>query len=227
MVLLGLLLSGCGTVAPPPGATDYFPLAAGTRWAYAAHAETADGGGIVTNDAVLRGGVTEAVVRDDLTAAVVRGFPLDVALWTTDLTADSETLLLHVPAGQFHRLATNELARLRAPADGLLNLVGESTLLLPGPLAPGLRYGDFEQAARADHFYGWYVAGVTRERLRGIRGVSPWRKRLLYRLEYKTCPDEQTLLFSPGLGIVAYAYHHHGTACDLTLQLREFQRPPR
>jgi hypothetical protein len=45
-----------------------------------------------------------------------------------------------------------------------------------------------------------------------------------YSLAYRTLPDDTKIDFVPGVGIVTYEYHHHGTVADTEVKLVEFHR---
>ena len=45
---------------------------------------------------------------------------------------------------------------------------------------------------------------------------------MAYRVEYATLPDDMEFDFVPGIGMVTYEYHHHGTTADTELHLIEF-----
>ena len=225
-LLLLLLATGCGTVTFPAGDPGYLPMSRGVRWLYESHAEVCRaGGGVATNDTLVSCEVLETAARGGVSAARLSGFPLQLDVWTEGTNLASEVLLVCIPVSQYHLLDTNELARFRDPRDSLLSVVDESSLILDCPLAAGKRFGDVGQLARPDCYYCWHVESEEAIRLRGIRGISPWRVHRAYRLVYRTLPDEQRVLFVPGVGIVEYAYHHNGTPCDVRLRLKSFYRP--
>jgi hypothetical protein len=196
-------------------------MATGTRWIYRTRAEDADLASPIDRTTVCE--VLETVERKGARAALVRGFPLGMDLSSDSALDAATTLLTCVAASQYHAQNEHSLGRLKDPGDLLLGLVDENTLFLECPLVEGKRFGDFEQVAREDFRYCWLVESEREMRLRGIRGVSPWRSRRVYRLVYFTNPDEQHILFAPGIGIIEYTYHHHGTVSDLNMRLADFQ----
>lgn len=228
-IMLGLVLScaaGCGTLGTS-SLPAFFPMAKGTCWIYDRHAEVCGRqGGVVTNDATLTCVILETADRPGVAAALFSALPTHTDVWSAE-AADGPGLLLRVGASQYHVTNADLRDRLNDPNDGLLDLVTENTLLLDGPLVPGKRFGDLEQIARDDGRYVWRVETEEWVRLRGIRGISPWRKQRIYRMVYDTNPDAQTIVFAPGIGIVEYTYRHHGTPSDITLRLRDFVPPPR
>jgi hypothetical protein len=54
-----------------------------------------------------------------------------------------------------------------------------------------------------------------------IHGVSP-RSAEVSLLRYVTSPDDTGYELAPGIGVLSYEYHHHGTVADTTLKLVEF-----
>ena len=48
----------------------------------------------------------------------------------------------------------------------------------------------------------------------------------VFQLQYLTLPDDTTMELVPGVGLVSYQYHHHGTVADTELQLVEFHPAP-
>jgi hypothetical protein len=88
--------------------------------------------------------------------------------------------------------------------------------------------GEKEVGTRADKWYQWHVERVRCVALRGVRGVDGRRLRREYRLGYRTCPDEQVVYWSPGLGITrfVYSYSHHGTVAEADVRLIAFQPGP-
>jgi hypothetical protein len=74
---------------------------------------------------------------------------------------------------------------------------------------------------RDDGEYCWVTGPARAASLTGVKGIQP-EKRVAYRLEYRTNPDDMEFDFVPGIGMVTYEYHHHGTTADTELHLIEF-----
>jgi hypothetical protein len=220
------LAAGCGTVNIPADDPDYFPMTRGVRWTYEAHTEVCqEGGRIATNDIVVSCEVMETVARGGTTVAHLSGFPLAMNVWSEGTNLTGEVLLVCIPASQYHLLDASALARFQDPEDFLLGLFDEDSLVLDCPLVVGKRFGEFDQLARPDLSYFWYVTLEEQSRLRGIRGISSWRRYRSYHLIYRTLPAVLHVVFVPGVGIVEYTYHHNGTPCDVRMRLKEFQKP--
>lgn len=221
-----LLLSGCTTAIIPTNARSYFPMTHGTHWGYKTHSEVCQtGGGIVTNDAVVACHVLDVHAKGAVTAARLRGFPLGMDVWVGCTNLNDESLLVCIPGSQYHLVDAAAASRFADTNDFLQGLVGEGSLFLDCPLAAGKRFGEFDQLTRVDLFYSWHVVSEERCRIRGVKGVSPWTKRIAYHLEYRTLPDFQSVVFVPGIGIVEYVYHHNGTPCDVRMRLEAFKKP--
>jgi len=226
LLVLALFTAGCWTVNIPADNPDYFPMARGVRWTYARHAEVSQtGGNIVTNDGDVVCEVLDTAEKDGSTAAILRGFPLGMDVWSEKTNTTNDVLIVCVPASQYHLLNTNVLAHFKSNEDLPLGLIDENSLILDCPLIASKRFGPFEQLMRPDFSYCWFVESEEKVRFFGIKGVSPWRKHIVYHMVYLTRPDVQHVLFAPSIGIVEYTYHHNGTPCDLRMRLKEFQSP--
>jgi hypothetical protein len=226
LLALPLVVAGCGTVNIPADDPDYFPMTRGVGWTYATRAEVCGAGGtIVTNETEVFYEVLDAFDKGGTTAALLSGFPLSMDAWSAITNPADAVMLVCVPASQYHLLDTNALARFQAPEDLLLGLIDENSLILDCPLVTGKRFGEFEQLTRPDFSYCWFVESEEKVRIRGISGVSSWRKHIVYHLVYQTLPAVQHVVFAPGVGIVEYTYHHNGTPCDLRMRLKDFRNP--
>lgn len=222
--MLCLLLSGCATVIIPANAPSYFPMKHGTQWGYRTHSEVCQtGGGIVTNDAVVACHVLDVYAKGAVTAARLCGFPLVMDVWGGCTNLNHESLLVCIPGSQYHLVDAATASRFADTNDALLGLVGVGSLFLDCPLATGKRFGEFDQLTRDDFFYSWHVVSEERCRIRRVKGVSPLKRRIAYRLEYRTLPDFQSVVFVPGIGIVEYVYHHNGTPCDVRRLIETIQ----
>ena len=223
-----LLLSGCAVVIVPANDPGYFPMTEGTQWRYEAHSVVCQTGGvIVTNDAVVACDVLGVYAKEAVTAALLRGFPLGSGVWAGCSNVNEDSLLVCIPGSQYHLVGATVASRFADTNDFLRGLVSEDSLFLDCPLAADKRFGEFEQLARADLSYCWHVVSEERCRIRGVKGVSPWRPRIAYQVEYRTLPDFQSIIFVPGIGIVEYVYHHNGTPCDVRMRLIAFKKSDR
>jgi hypothetical protein len=220
------LLSSCSTVIIPAGDPNYFPMTKGTSWKYEAHSEVSrHGENIATNDCIVECKVLDVYESAPFPAALFKGFPLEADVWTGCTNFNNKSLLVCIPGPQYHLLDPADAKRFNDANDFLLGLVSEDSLILDCPLIAGKRFGEFEQLTRIDYSYSWHVVSEEKLRIKGVKGISPWRKRVVYTIEYRTRPDFQSIVFTPGIGILEYIYHHNGTPCDVQLHLKEFTQP--
>lgn len=178
----------------------------------------------MTNDTEVFCEVMDTAEKDGITAALLSGFPLNMNVWFDTTNMTDAIMLICVPASQYHMVDTNAFARFHDPEDNLLGMIDENSLIIDCPLATNKRFGEFDQLTRSDYLYCWFVESEEEIRIRGIKGVSSWRKYIVYHLGYHTQPDIQHILFAPGIGIIEYTYHHNGTPCDMHMRLTEFRK---
>jgi hypothetical protein len=89
------------------------------------------------------------------------------------------------------------------------------------PLAQGKKFCSPDEANRDDGMYCWVAEGPVQVSLDGIKGL-PAKMATAYTLAYRTNPDDSEAELAPGIGIIHYEYHHHGTIADTELKLVEF-----
>jgi hypothetical protein len=70
------------------------------------------------------------------------------------------------------------------------------------------------------------VAEITEKKLQPAVSGVPADEQPVFRMEYWTLPDDQKIELVPGLGVLSYRYHHHGTLADTDLRLVEFHPAP-
>ncbi|HWA58266.1 MAG TPA: hypothetical protein VG692_13485 [Gemmatimonadales bacterium] len=213
-MLSGLLLAAA--ILTPP--CRDLPLRPGTRWSYDARVAWSVPG----SDSIGRGTIswtTEVVSsrsRDTLLAAVVRGWPTELAWW-----APGQAPKLSVVFCRANRVFHLEpyLGTAASLADSLLagsRMPSQDDLILDLPLHVDQLFGR-EASERADFFYAWYVDSVT-----PAPGVAPGDS--TYYLTYRTMPDHQLVGFVPKVGVVSYTYGHHGTVAEADAHLTRFTR---
>jgi hypothetical protein len=88
-----------------------------------------------------------------------------------------------------------------------------------------MKFGDAESVRRDDDHYCWVVTTQETKSLTDIKGLSS-RSAEVFLLRYITNPDDTEMEISPGIGILSYQYHHHGTVAETTLTLIEFHLAP-
>ena len=217
-MILPLLLALAQAANPCPG----LPLAPGTSWTYRAAVAWTDSGDTLTHrDSIVWH--TEAIARrprDSIVVATVRGWPSELAWWTPGQLPE-RSLLLCV-SGRVYHLTPDTLALDRV-TDSLLRgqrVPGPDDLILRLPLHSGMLFGR-DPPERSDRMYAWDVQDVS-----AVPGaLGPWAQGAtdsLFTLAYLTLPDEQEVKFVPGIGVVGYAYTHHGTIAEAEARLTGF-----
>ena len=84
------------------------------------------------------------------------------------------------------------------------------------PLRVGLEWDKFDNS-RTDHMYCYYV-----EKIEDIT-VPAGTFKNCFKIVYETCPDDEAEWYCPGVGIVKYEYHHHGTITNERHELKEIR----
>jgi ABC-type transport system substrate-binding protein len=203
----------------------FFPLTPGTWWLYRgtvtwsdqqtekeAHAEV-----------TLKMTVEKVIQKTELTIAVLSGFPRDLD-WATGEVAPMPWLLIET---RRHDIFLNPLppdfnfAKLDQDAATLDKLLAEDNLLFRWPLKQGMKFGDSESVRRDDARYCWVVTSQKTKKLADIKGLSA-RSAEVSVLRYITNPDDTEIELSPGIGILSYQYHHHGTVAETSITVVEF-----
>jgi hypothetical protein len=203
-----------------------FPLETGNYWVYRGTAIwTLDNSDKTKSGHVeWKMEVIDALDRGGVHAALVEGFPFDLA-WYEPGKKPERYLIVAVDEDLIYVLQGTEVApawkRLRDENDLLQDLVREDELVLSFPLHSRKRFCDVEFITRDDGDYCWTVENEAAARLAGIRGVTG-RNRRQYDIAFRTNPDHQIVTFVPGVGITRYQYTHHGTVAQTDVKLVEF-----
>jgi len=228
-VILATACSWKGAAQPPEETQEWFPLSKGSTWVYQGTIKwTRSVSGEVTEKPVTwKMNVIETLTRGQVTAAVIKGHPLDLIHFDNG-KSPGDYLIVRVGPGKYyllqHKRAEEGLTKLRDDGDSLHDLVREEELFLDTPLATGKVFGEAAQITRQDASYCWIVEGARPAELDGIKGISVPGRKLQYELIYRTRPDHQEIDFVPGIGISRYKYAHHGTVSETEVKLVEFSR---
>ena len=190
------------------------PLDAGATWTYRADLTWVRRGGRAAHRSIV-GTARVLTVRatDSSVAAIVRGWPSDLAWWEPG----------RAPGRSAVYCVGGRVYLLRAAADsGAAFLTGllddtqrpdSADLILELPLHTGALFGR-DPAKRRDTLYAWYVEGAEPVPPAVLR-LRPGITDSLYSIAYRTLPDHTIMGFVPGIGIVHYAYSHHGTPASV------------
>ena len=219
--------------AAPPNAAQaeanqmFLPLAPGTTWVYAGTVTSADPEADAVQGIETKVSITmkvEKVIRKpELTLAVISGYPGDLD-WSNGQVEPKPSLLIET---RKHEIFLNSIppdfdyAKLDKDAAQLDKLMPQDNLLFRWPLKQGMKFGDAESVKRDDDMYCWMVMEHRSKMLGGIKGL-PARTAEVFLLRFATNPDDTQLELLPGVGILSYEYHHHGTPADTSVSLVEF-----
>jgi hypothetical protein len=217
---------------PGPQPDLFLPLTPGTWWLYRGTVRWTDS---ETNKpaaahASIKMQVERVIQKPEFTIAVISGFPSDLG-WSNGQVDPKPSLLIET---RKHEIFLNQLppdfdyAKLEKDAASLDKFLSQDNLLFRWPLKRGMKFGDPESVQRPDDRYCWVVATQERKILKEIKGVPP-KPLEVFLLQFVTAPEDTQMELSPGIGILSYQYHHHGTVADTSLTLVEFhpaQAPP-
>jgi len=227
LLFLGSLQASSPTLGESDANQAFLPLSLGTTWTYAGTVTStdpeADAMQGVTTKAAITMKVEKVIQKPEMTLAVVSGYPRDLD-WSNGQVADLPTLLVET---RKHEVFLNSLppdfdyARLEKEGAPLDKLLAEDNLLFRWPLKAGMKFGEAESVKREDGMYCWTVVEQRRKKLEGIPGL-PARTAEVFLLRFATNPDDTQMELLPGVGILTYEYHHHGTVADTSVSLVEF-----
>ncbi len=214
---------------PEPQLDLFFPLTPGTWWLYRGTVTWSDQQTEkeVHANVTLKMTVEKVIQKPEFTIAILSGFPRDLD-WATGEAAAMPWLLIETKR---HEVFLNSLppdfdyAKLEKDSVSLDKLLAEDNLLFRWPLKKGMKFGDAESVRRDDDHYCWVVTTQEAKSLTDIKGLSS-RSAEVFLLQYITNPDDTEMEISPGIGILSYQYHHHGTVAETTLTLVEFHLAP-
>ncbi|HXC48501.1 MAG TPA: hypothetical protein VNU20_09415 [Candidatus Sulfotelmatobacter sp.] len=214
---------------PQPQSDLFFPLAPGTWWLYRGSVTWSDQQ--TDKDAQanvsLKMTVQKVIQKPEFTIAILSGFPRDLD-WATGEVGAMPWLLIETKRHEvfFNSLPPDfDYAKLEKDGASLDKFLSEDNLLFRWPLKQGMKFGDAESLRRDDDQYCWVVATQETKKLVDIKGL-PSRSAEASLLRYTTNPDDTEMELSPGIGILSYQYHHHGTVAETSLTLVEFHPAP-
>lgn len=211
--------------------SSLFPLSEGTKWTYEGVVRWSheNSNGVSERQVTWTTQVKRVTRHQHLTAAVINGFPSDLN-WSAGHPQPSDSLLLASDDGAYYVRPFEDVKdgakRLADSSDSLQDLIDPDDIFLRLPLAKGKKFcGDTEQMAREDDEYCWVVSSVDRVSLLKVKGLEP-KQYEVYEVSFRTNPDDTELQFSPGVGLIRYQYHHHGTVAETDMELVAFHAGP-
>ncbi|HEX4003221.1 MAG TPA: hypothetical protein VHX36_11275 [Candidatus Acidoferrales bacterium] len=203
-----------------------FPLVPGTYWIYQGFVRSSVQGSEngKTTRVTWKTEVMKVVVHGGLTIAVVKGMPGDLD-WSEGNATPKLSVIIRSGDSKFYLIENDEakslINQIDNPAYGWAQVPIDDDAFLQLPLSQGKRFCDPGAMQRDDGEYCW-VTGPSHElALTGVRGIPPG-KHIAYPVRFVTNPDDTEFEFVPGIGMVSYGYHHHGTVADTELHLIEF-----
>jgi hypothetical protein len=218
----GVFFAGAQTAS----SADPFPFKEGTYWVYQGVVRYDEAGNENGTEAKVnwRMEIVRVLHRDDAKAAIVKGFP-DELNWSTGSPAPRESLLVLTNDAKVYRIDADRAAvaeqKFKDTHAALQDFLEDDDLWFLLPLAQGKKFCDEESAKRDDDMYCWVVDAPAQVSLNDIKGL-PAKSATAFTLRFQTNPDDSEIELVPGVGIIRYEYHHHGTVADTELQLVEF-----
>jgi len=210
--------------AEPAGA---LPLTKGTSWTYKGTVRWSKAGQkepqIKEVEWTMK--VLEVMEKNHVRAALVEGHPLDLAHYREG-RKPSNYVVICAGSGKYYLIAQPRATKVweqMKKSDPLLRgIVKEGELFLDLPLTVGEVFGGAGDITRQDHVNHWKVASEQDLKPGKIPGITGGGKQ--YELLLRTHPDEERVLFLPGVGFTEYEYSHNGTPSDLRLKLVQFHK---
>ncbi len=227
LILLFLLnASNSGAASTDVISAGDMPLEKGNYWIYKGTVKYQKEGveKPVEKTIALKMEISDIIVRDAITAAVVKGYPLDIAGFDGSSVPRGDYVLVRAGYGSYYLLSGEDsitaLKKLKDGSDVLHELVDESDMIADFPMAVGKVFGEAEQVTRTDGKYFWRVEECVDADLSAVKGTSVGSARE-YWLFYLTNPDRQKAGFVPGVGITSYSYRHNGAVMEFDVKLAE------
>jgi hypothetical protein len=226
LLLLPFAFGAAGQTKSAEGG-ESFPMSVGTSWTYRGIVRWGEDIEKPSEAKVeWKMEIRRLIHHGEYTAAVVTGFPGDLD-WSDGKAKPADSLLIRFGQEKFylisHDYIAKSISRLENPDDPLKDFLSEDDLFLQLPLTQGAKFCDAESMTREDGEYCSVVESVESVNLNEVIG-APKGAQTSYRIRYATNPDDIGFNFVPGVGIISYEYHHHGTVADTELSLAEFRR---
>lgn len=198
------------------GILTQYPLRKGARWTFEGEAEWSVPGGRRSGRVRNVMEVLDVVRKGDSFAAIVRGFPLELAWYRPGMKPGLTVLI-----GRNGRIYERDAPSLRAAqseAQARLEDAAppEEDPILDLPLRERKAWG--REAKRGDGLYCWVVEDGPAKRF-SAPGVARGAVFQAWSASFRTNPDHLTVEFAPGVGITGFTYEHHGTVARTRLRL--------
>jgi hypothetical protein len=213
----------------PLAPNEFFPLTEGTYWVYKGKVRWYDfeNGKPASADVTWKMSVMRVIRKPGVVAAIVTGFPGDLD-WSAGTTEPKPWLILEDEKHQifYENLGPDfDLSKLNGDDRVFDKFLVEDNFFFQWPIRQGAKFCEEEAKKREDGMYCWVVAQTAMKKLESVKG-SPADEQPVFQLQYRTLPDDTTMELVPGIGLLSYQYHHHGTTAETELRLVEFHPAP-
>jgi hypothetical protein len=206
-----------------------FPLTPGTYWIYRGVVRWFSSEKVAEAETAVKWKmeVEKCIQRDDVRAALVSGFPSDLD-WSDGHPKRTNSLIIQSDGGKFYLISSDRVEKVwktvQDPNGSLESVLVIDDVFLDLPLTRGKKFcGDPEQMERKDSEYCWVVGSVDQHSLNDVKGIASG-SRTGYSIKYQSNPDDTEFTYVPGIGLVTYGYHHHGSIADTEIHLVEFHQ---
>jgi len=203
-----------------------FPLSPGTYWIYRGVVRWYDFKNQAESETAIKWKmeIVKCIQRANIRAALVSAFPSDLD-WTDGHPKRTNSLIIQSDPGKFYLIASDEVEKtwktVQDPNGSLGSVLVIDDVFLDLPLTQGKKFCDPELMEREDSGYCWVVESVDQLSLDEVKGISRGF-RTGYSIKYQSNPDDTEFTYVPGVGLVTYGYHHHGSIADTEIHLVEF-----
>ncbi len=220
VLLFALLILPAAAQEPP-----VFPMNKGASWVYSARVKWSKGGTDVGGTKTLRWTVTiaDAVQKDDIAAALLKGGPWDLA-WYDPNVKPQEHLVVRIGSTYYllHDDAAATLADIKAGKTGDLKerLADDIWFQVPMEISDSYCSPEAEEQAPMGC---WSVEKITTTHSLKVTGVKASPEATEFLLTFMTNPDTEMVTLVPGVGILSWWYQHHGTVAETSLKLLEYR----
>lgn len=226
ILVVAILLMCAGSPRAQDRSGEDFPLMQGTYWVYRGFVRwtAADSNIVKMTRVTWKTEVTRTIYRGGMTIAVVKGMPGDLD-WSDGNPTPSLSIVIRTSDAKFYLIEADEAKSLLSKLDdsqfSWRQVPIDDDWFLQLPLAQGKKFCAAEGMRRSDGHYCWVAGPPHAAALVSVQGVSPGNH-VAYRVEYLTNPEDDEFDFVPGIGMVTYGHHHHGTVEHTELHLVEF-----
>ncbi len=207
---------------------NYFPLSAGAKYTYTGNVkwQEVDDPKVYDSTVTWEVKTVDVFTGKDFSAAKMEGSLDDMTFYFRS-TKPTDYLLIR-SGNRYYKIPGE-----KKEIDDLFNnikgtgkipkgLLAGGEIILQTELKKGDYFPDISTKDSSDIAYRWVVDGIGKINITDVKGVNPVEQRTLCRLVYITNPDETSVDFVPGVGILNFKYKHNGSASSCDMKLVEF-----